>query len=130
MRRSPPRRPHSGVRGGLIELSGRVQKDRGCGAGDGAHRWLSIIFEIVSLVVLPTICSLTAPSLNSKRVGMPLMLYLPEIRVFSSTFSFTTRPRPLYFSAIASTPGASIRHGAHQAAQKSTRTGSEAFSTS
>src|SRR6185436_943870 len=41
----------------------------------------------------------------------------------SSTFTFTTRALAAYFSAIASTVGASMRQGAHQAAQKSTSTG-------
>src|SRR6266487_4987201 len=41
----------------------------------------------------------------------------------SSTFNLTTRALVAYFSATASTVGVNIRHGAHQAAQKSTNTG-------
>src|SRR6266545_663144 len=41
----------------------------------------------------------------------------------SSTFNLTTRAVVAYFSATASTVGASIRQGAHHAAQKSTNTG-------
>src|SRR5215831_3802534 len=48
----------------------------------------------------------------------------------SSTFSLTTRALPAYFSATASTVGANMRQGAHQAAQKSTSTGRSDFSTS
>src|SRR5262249_16498361 len=51
------------------------------------------------------------------------MPYFPEISMFSSTLSFTTFALPIYFSATCSTFGASMRHGPHQGAQKSTNTG-------
>src|SRR5436190_10417499 len=84
---------------------------------------LSIIFEIAASEVAPTTRSSSWPFLKRIRVGMPLIPKRCETDGLSSTFNFTTRALPAYFSATASTVGASIRHGAHQAAQKSTNTG-------
>src|SRR5262245_32621972 len=58
------------------------------------------------------------------------MPYLLEVRLFSSTSSLTTLALPSYFSAMASTTGASTLQGGHHAAQKSTRTGTGPLSTS
>src|SRR5262245_35016273 len=54
---------------------------------------------------------------------MPRMPYFAGLSTFSSTLSLTTLAFSRYFSATASTVGASIRQGPHQAAQKSTSTG-------
>src|SRR6185436_16218305 len=48
----------------------------------------------------------------------------------SSTFNFTTEALAEYCSATASIAGASMRHGPHHSAQKSTRTGFSDLSTS
>src|SRR2546427_12556568 len=91
---------------------------------------LSSMREIACSDVAPTTRSSSRPFLNRIRVGMPLMPYLCETEGLSSTFSLTTRALLAYFSATASTVGASMRHGAHHAAQKSTKTGRSDFSTS
>src|ERR1700728_1592336 len=49
---------------------------------------------------------------------------------FRSTSIFITLSLPLYCVATSSTTGANARHGPHQAAQKSTKTGCSAWSTS
>src|SRR5262249_58563374 len=49
---------------------------------------------------------------------------------FSSTLSFTILTLPLSVPAISSSAGAIMRQGPHHSAQKSTTTGSVAFSTS
>src|SRR5204862_7911390 len=54
---------------------------------------------------------------------MPLIPKRWDTEGLSSTFSFTTRALPAYFSATASTVGANMRQGAHHSAQKSTSTG-------
>src|SRR5262245_6850714 len=51
------------------------------------YRCLSMMRAIASRVVEPTICSLTMPFLNSRSVGIPLMLYLDAVEVFLSTSS-------------------------------------------
>src|SRR5258706_11721799 len=94
------------------------------------YRCLSRAFVITLLSTAPTICSFTCPSLMTRRVGMPLTLKRAAVELFASTSSLPTLTRPLYSSAIASTVGAIARQGAHQAAQKSTRTGVLDFTTS
>ena len=64
----------------------------------------------------------TWPSRNSSSVGIAMIWYSDAVWMFSSVLSFTT------FSsgrspAISSTIGATMRHGPHHGAQKSTRTG-------
>ena len=49
---------------------------------------------------------------------------------FSSVLSFTISTWPAYFSASSSSTGAIFLHGPHHSAQKSTRTGLSAWSTS
>src|SRR6266513_6425424 len=51
---------------------------------------------------------------------MPRIMKRPGTLGFSSTFIFATATRPSYSVAIASTVGASRRHGPHHSAQKST----------
>src|SRR5262244_3044033 len=60
---------------------------------------------------------------------MPRTLKRAPVAPFASTSSLPTLTRPLYSSATASTAGAIARHGAHQAAQKSTKTGVLDFRT-
>src|SRR5881394_4011573 len=91
---------------------------------------LSIIFEMAASEVAPTTRSSSWPPLKRISVGMPLMPNRCDTDGLSSTFSFTTRALPAYFSATASTVGASMRQGAHHSAQKSTKTGWAALSTS
>src|SRR6185295_8904175 len=94
------------------------------------YRCLSRALVMTLLSTAPTICSFTWPSLKTSRVGMPRTLKREPVARFASTSSFPTFTRPLYSSAIASIVGAIARHGAHQAAQKSTRTGVFDFTTS
>ena len=54
---------------------------------------------------------------------MPRTLKRVPVAMWASTSSLPTLTRPLYSSAIASMVGAIARHGAHHAAQKSTKTG-------
>src|SRR5262245_62967824 len=58
------------------------------------------------------------------------MPYLAAVCGFSSTLSFTILTLPLSVPAISSSAGAIMRQGPHHSAQKSTTTGSVAFSTS
>src|SRR6185369_12169435 len=86
--------------------------------------------EIDSLLVAPTTRSTSFPPLKRIKVGMPLMPYRCAVEVLSSTFTFTTPALSPNCSAIASMVGASMRQGAHHAAQKSTSTGLLDCSTS
>src|SRR5688500_5950103 len=56
-------------------------------------------------------------------VGMLMMLNACDNTGLASTSTFTTWMVPSYFSASFSISGATIRHGPHHAAQKSTTTG-------
>src|SRR5512137_2968906 len=71
----------------------------------------------------PTTWSTTLPSLKRMMVGMPRTPYLPGVAGLSSTLTLPTAIWPSYSSAMASMTGAMALHGAHQVAQKSTRTG-------
>src|SRR5205814_4308225 len=82
------------------------------------------------LSTAPTICSFTWPSLMTRRVGIPRILKRAAVEPFASTSSLPTLTRPLYSVAMESMVGAKARHGAHQAAQKSTSTGVLDFTTS
>src|SRR5919112_2257425 len=61
---------------------------------------------------------------------MLMMLNAWEIRGFASTSTLTTSTAPSYFAAIFSISGATILHGPHQVAQKSTTTGFSFLRTS
>src|SRR5689334_9524219 len=61
---------------------------------------------------------------------MDMTPYLAAVPGFSSMLSLTTSILSPYSAAIASRDGAIWRHGPHQAAQKSTRTGLSLFRTS
>src|ERR1700685_793631 len=72
----------------------------------------------------------TWPWLNTISVGIDMTLNLIAVSLFSSMLSFTTfRASPRSF-AISSTTGATIRHGPHHGAQKSTSTGTSDSRTS
>src|SRR5690606_38704679 len=61
---------------------------------------------------------------------MDMTPYLAAVPGFSSMFSLTTSILSPYSEAMASRDGAIWRHGPHQAAQKSTRTGLSLLRTS
>src|ERR1700742_180277 len=71
----------------------------------------------------------TWPCLKRISVGMLSTSKLAAVCWFSSTFSFTIL-RSERSAAISSSTGATTRHGPHQGAQKSTRTGPSASRTS
>src|SRR3569833_2086323 len=70
------------------------------------------------------------PSLNIIKVGIDMMPYCAATFGFSSTLSLTILTLSPSWPAISSRAGAIMRHGPHHSAQKSTTTGSLAFSTS
>src|SRR5687767_13204428 len=61
---------------------------------------------------------------------MLMMLNACESRGFASTSTLTTSTLPSYFAASFSISGATILHGPHQAAQKSTTVGRSDLRTS
>src|SRR5688500_1107768 len=69
------------------------------------------------------------PCLKTIIVGIDMTPYWAAVCWFSSTLSLTMR-RSLRSPAISSSTGATTRHGPHQGAQKSTRTGCSDSSTS
>src|SRR5688500_1490700 len=69
------------------------------------------------------------PCLKTIIVGIDMTPYCAAVCWFSSTLSLTTR-RSCRSPAISSSTGATTRHGPHQGAQKSTRTGCSDSSTS
>src|SRR5437762_1730564 len=68
------------------------------------------------------------PPLKRIIVGIESTSYFAEVTGFSSVLSLTTR-KPRSWE-ISSSTGATMRHGPHQGAQKSTSTGSSASMTS
>src|SRR5512139_3362097 len=62
-------------------------------------------------------------------VGMPCTPYFIAHSGFSSVFTFATSTLPAFSLAIFSNAGATILHGPHQGAQKSTITGTVDFNT-
>src|ERR1700730_8055976 len=90
---------------------------------DDAGMCRSRALVICSLGTAPTICSTTWPSLKTSSVGMPRMLKRPAEFWASSTFSLVTFSLPAKSCAISATVGASMWHGRHHSAQKSTITG-------
>src|SRR5256885_16052389 len=80
--------------------------------------------SICSLLERPTRRFASRPSLNRIRVGIPRMLKRGVTDGLSSTLTLYTLASPASFWAAASTAGDMARHGPHQGAQKSTRTGS------
>src|SRR6185436_11266690 len=71
----------------------------------------------------PAARAISRPFLKTAMVGMDRMPSRSPTAATSSVFSFTTRSRPAVRAATFSTSGATIRHGPHHGAQKSTTTG-------
>src|SRR5574338_20731 len=78
----------------------------------------------------PTRRSTACPPLKKRIVGMLMTWYRPAISGFSSVLSLHTFSFPAYSPANSSIIGATIWHGPHHTAQKSTNTSSGAFITS
>lgn len=85
---------------------------------------------ISALGCTPTMRSISRPPLSISSVGMLCTWKRAAVTGFSSTFSFATRTRPAISAATSSMTGATIRHGPHQGAHKSSSTGSGERSTS
>ena len=77
----------------------------------------------------PILVAATWPPLNRIIVGMPRTPYLRGVCGFSSILTLATVTRPSISVASSSRNGAIILQGPHHSAQKSTSTGSLAFST-
>src|SRR5260370_32862326 len=83
-----------------------------------------------ALGAAPTWREAIAPFLKTIRVGIDITLYFAAVLGLSSTLSLTIFTLPESApSASSSSAGAIVRHGPHHSAQKSTTTGSAAFST-
>src|SRR6267154_1400695 len=78
----------------------------------------------------PILVAATWPFLNRMRVGMPRTPYFIGVSGFSSILILATVTLPAILAAISSRAGAMLLHGPHHSAQKSTRTGPGARSTS
>src|ERR1700722_2949382 len=78
----------------------------------------------------PTLVAVSWPFLNNIRVGMLRMPYLLGVIGFSSRFILAIVSCPCISVASSSSMGPIILHGPHHSAQKSTRTGLDAFKTS
>ena len=65
----------------------------------------------------------TWPLRKSSSVGIAMIWYSDAVWMFSSVLSFTTFSVSERSPAISSTIGATMRHGPHHGAQKSTSTG-------
>src|SRR3954453_13805219 len=96
---------------------------RRCYRTDSTHSF-SLLFGNAPIFV-----AATWPPLNSIIVGMPRTPYLRGVCGFSSILTFATVTRPSISAANSSRNGATILHGPHHSAQKSTSTGSLARST-
>ena len=79
--------------------------------------------------IAPTTFFAIAPSLNRSRVGIERTSYSAAVCWFSSTLRLRI-VRSSRSASISSRTGWTTRHGPHQGAQKSTRTGPSASSTS
>src|SRR3954452_18938727 len=77
----------------------------------------------------PILVAATWPPLNRIIVGMPRTPYLRGVCGFSSMLTLATVTRPAMSVARSSRKGATILHGPHHSAKKSTRTGSVARNT-
>ena len=71
----------------------------------------------------PDDLTLDLTAFEKKKSGNASDVVTAGDRRLSSTLSLPTLARPAYASAMLSTAGAITRQGAHQVAQKSTRTG-------
>ncbi|MBM2844019.1 MAG: hypothetical protein HW404_1856, partial [Anaerolineales bacterium] len=77
----------------------------------------------------PTCWWAMTPRLTKSIVGIPCTPYFIAQVGFSSVLTLATSSRPAYSAASLSSTGATIRHGEHHGAQKSTMTGTLAWST-
>src|SRR3977135_4134191 len=73
--------------------------------------------------IAPAWCATSIPPLNIAIVGMAVTRNFRPRLGNSSVFTFATTKRPAVSFAILTTSGATILHGPHQGAQKSTSTG-------
>src|SRR5438445_8131497 len=94
------------------------------------ERSLSIASFRTRFGTAPTTFSTGWPPLKKSRVGLLMMPYLPAMSGSSSVLSFRTFTLPSYSFANSSTMGATIWHGPHHTAQKSTSTRPLALPTS
>src|SRR5262249_48320527 len=83
-----------------------------------------------ALPLAPTIRFTGLPSLNRIIVGIDTTWKSRAVAGFESTSSLATVSAPAFSPAISSSTGATILHGPHHVAQKSTRTGVLLESTS
>src|SRR5690625_4752148 len=88
-----------------------------------------ISFMIADLGRAPTRDRTTSPLWNRFIVGKPVTRYFAGVAGFASASILTTVSLSPVSSAISSRIGASWRHGPHQSAQNSMRTGPSAFRT-
>src|SRR5437667_7515415 len=80
--------------------------------------------------IAPSTRSATWPFLNRMKVGIDVTWYFIATTEDSSTLILATLSLPWYCVARSSTIGETDRHGPHQGAQKSTRTGVSLFKMS
>src|SRR6185369_509596 len=76
-----------------------------------------------ALPLAPTMRFTASPSLNRIIVGIDTTWKSRAVAGLASTSSLATVREPAFSPAISSRTGATILHGPHQVAQKSTRTG-------
>ncbi len=88
-----------------------------------ASIYFSKVLDKVVLGTAPMTLSFFSPFLKNSTVGMLLIAYLLAIFGHSSVFTLKHAIFPAYSFASSSITGAIIRHGPHQGAQNSTRTG-------
>src|SRR4030042_2816381 len=84
------------------------------------YRYELILFFNSSFGQTPIILSTKLPFLNTKSVGMLIILYLKEVAGFSSTLTLPNTTFPPISFAKSSITGVIIRQGPHHAAQQST----------
>jgi len=78
---------------------------------------------MAGLGLAPVILAISFPLLNSINVGIEEIEFPSVILEFSSLFNFAVIKADSYSAEISSNIGASMRHGPHHSAQKSTSTG-------
>src|SRR5262249_10569088 len=98
----------------------------------GAHSATSLDRDDLNRasVLTPTRRSTSLPAWKTRPVGLAEARRPPGPSWFWSVFIFPILTLPWYSPASLSIVGASERHGAHQGAQKSTRTGMDESRTS
>src|SRR5262245_11342935 len=96
----------------------------------GQARCCLILPSRVALGTFPMTVSTCFPPLKKRMLGMERTLNRIAVWGFASTSTLATLARPAYSPASCSSTGATIRHGPHHDAQKSTRTSPPACSIS